>query len=138
MTCEEFHVAFNAWLDGRMSAPLPPDARRHSETCAACARYAGAMERLDAGLRAIPRVEMPGALIALPDRLSARDRARGDRGPIAAAARLWAPALGPAVAVWCAAAFLPPGWTGVLSFILATSGLVMFGVATLRPRFFSP
>ena len=136
MTCEEFHVACNAWLDGRMSAPLPPDARKHRETCAACARYAGAMESLDAGLRSIPGVEMPVSLIAFPDEVVARNGARGGRGAIAAA-RLWAPVLCPAAMIWCASAFLPPGWTGALSFILATSGLVMFGVASLRPRFFT-
>ena len=133
MTCEEFHGAFNAWLDGKKTAAMPPDARGHAATCAACARYAAAMEGIDAGLRKIPPVEIPATLLALPDELEEGESSR--RGRVIAVARFLSPALVPAAAVWCAAPFLPPPWAGFLCFILATSGLAMFGVASLRPRF---
>jgi len=134
MTCEEYRVAFNAWLDERKSAPLPAEARRHAETCALCAGYAAAMENIDAGLRRIPRAEMPGALADFPDTLPAGGPARRGVDRLVAAARLWAPAVVPALAVWGAGMMLPPAWGGALSFLLATSGLVMFGVASLSPR----
>ena len=135
MTCEEYRAAFNAWLDGRRSEALAEDARRHAATCAACAGYAAAIGSIDAGLRQIPAAEMPGSLLAFPDTIVPGARAPRAPGRLAAAARFLAPALVPPLAVWAAGLFLPPAWGGALSFLLATTGLVMFGVASLRPKF---
>ena len=135
MTCEEYRAAFNSWLDRGRSGVLPDEARRHAESCASCAAYAAAMERIDSGLRQVPRVEVPEELLGFADALVQDPRERPGRGRLLAAIRFLAPALVPPLAVWAAGMLLPPGWGGALGFLLATSGLVMFGVASLSPKF---
>ena len=135
MTCEEFRAALNGWLDGRKSAPLSAGARRHAEGCPACARYAAVMEHLDAGLRDIPRVGMPEAVTAIPDRLETGRGVHSGSVRLAAVTRPWVPVVLPPLLVWCAGWLHPPVWAEVLRFLLATAGLMLFGVASLRPRF---
>jgi len=135
MTCEEYHTALNVWLDGRKSAALSEEARRHVVTCPSCAGYTAAIERIDTGLRNIPHPEMPEELLAFPDALLQGVQERRVRVRLVAAARFLAPAIVPPLTVWAAGLILPPAWGGALSFLLATTGLVMFGVASLRPKF---
>ncbi|HUI09960.1 MAG TPA: hypothetical protein VL221_06510 [Bacteroidota bacterium] len=135
MTCNEFQQAYNTWLDGRKATLLPPEAGLHAEICPACRRYAAAMDGVDAGLRRIPPVQVPAGLLALTETLAIPGPAQGRVRRIAAFGKFWAPAVIPAAALWSAGLFLPPAWAGALCFLLMTSGLVMFGVASLRPRF---
>lgn len=77
-TCEEMLRRLDGYVDRELSPAEMERARRHLETCAACAAEFGFQARMLAELRAkLRRIDVPGDLLA---RIAERLRAAGPLG----------------------------------------------------------
>jgi len=133
MNCEEFRIAYNAWLDGRKSAPLGPDAARHAAACSSCTMYARALSGIDTALRDIPDVPVPEEILAFTvgNEMHSAHAVPGASSLLRAGALLALPPL----AVWCISLCIPSPWQSPLQFLLLSGALIRCAVTSLRPRF---
>jgi len=131
MNCEEFRIEYNAWLDGRKSAPLRAEAADHASTCSACHMYGRALSVIDTGLQNMPDIPVPGGILAF----AVGNEVRTADAALPSLLRRGAAFALPAVAVWCVTLYIPSPWQGPLQFLLLSGALIRLAVTSLRPRF---
>ena len=130
MNCIWFMSLYNAWLDGRKSSPLLPEAGLHARHCSACGMYARAMLQVDDGLRNIPDVPLPEELLAFA---GVPAPCRGGGFPFLL--RRGAAIALPLLASWIITLYLPLRWQFAVQSLLISGAMVLFAVTSLRPRF---
>ena len=134
MNCVEFRSLYNRWLDARNSSPLLPEVVLHVRGCSACGKYAAAMLLVDEGLRNIPDVPLPEGLFAFSGSPFAHPPGRGGEHSSRFVGRGAAFALS-ALLAWSFSLLVPPRWQFAVQFLLVSGSMVVFAVASLRPRF---
>jgi hypothetical protein len=135
MTCEEFRIQYNSWLDGRKSSPLPPEAAHHARMCSGCGMYARLMVRIDGGLMNIPHAPVPEEILAFPGSRPAH--APDIRRRLSSRVRTGASLTLPPLLVWSISLIVPPPWQFAFQTLLVSGAMVLFAVTSLRPRFIS-
>lgn len=135
MTCEQFRVAYNRYLDGALGEGELLPLTTHTQQCQGCAAYRDAFAALDRDLRRLPDVKIPARLVRKLEQEP--DRARRRKARVA-----WTPEVlrilsygGAAVIASALLGKLPAPFSTAGEFLLAFAGVLVVLLSILQPIF---